>query len=368
MEDQYWEGLHKKLALYTQQITDGHVLWNGSVVKGVGMPVAMKYKGKEKRPHQWMHMLRHKLTELPAKSNIRRLHSCTNKLCVSALCWVLVHKDANNNKDSDYAFVRSYLEHNSKQEGECKIWTGRKSPYGVGVARFKNKQTYAHILAYQMKTNTLSIKTPNCCIFRSCCNLLCIEPTHLSLETREEHGIKKRKYEVEHYKPKKKPKTITSEMYSKVLSRIEKRSTKVADTAHDSPHWIFPLYKSKFYGQIGFNGKSEQTHRLAFVAFHQKEIPIGMETRHMCKEKACCNPAHLAIGTRIENMHDRHAQGTHYETETHPNATMTNETAIQIKTSKGDGTQADRAIRFNVSFSVVQSIDNCIAWKSLFAN
>lgn len=157
-------------------------------------------------------------------------------------------------------------------------------------------------------------------------------------------------------------------MYLNVLNRIEKLSTKTVDPNHDSPHWLFPICKDKFYGQVYFNQKVVRAHRIAWIAYNKKEIPDGLDTRHICKEKACCNPEHLTIGTRKENIQDRREQGTHTEGEMHPVSTITNEIAIQIKNSKGDGTRADRADRFNVSIYVVQNIDNGSSWKNVVSN
>lgn len=41
-------------------------------------------------------------------------------------------------------------------------------------------------------------------------------------------------------------------------------------------------------------------HRLMYEKYKGK-IPFMMEVDHLCKNKRCCNPAHLELVTRIEN-------------------------------------------------------------------
>lgn len=58
------------------------------------------------------------------------------------------------------------------------------------------------------------------------------------------------------------------------------------------------------------NGKrrSAAAHRVAhFLATGVWEPwSEGRLVRHLCHNPACCNPAHLMGGTRLDNSHDRH--------------------------------------------------------------
>lgn len=50
------------------------------------------------------------------------------------------------------------------------------------------------------------------------------------------------------------------------------------------------------------------THRAAW-ALTNGPIPEGMRILHRCDNPPCCNPAHLFLGTQIDNIRDRDAKG-----------------------------------------------------------
>ena len=73
--------------------------------------------------------------------------------------------------------------------------------------------------------------------------------------------------------------------------------------------------------------------------------------RHKCLEKACIAPGHLETGTHQQNALDRLRDGTQR------NVKLTREIADAIRATKGEGTQQDRAVRFNVSQKTISDID-----------
>lgn len=57
-------------------------------------------------------------------------------------------------------------------------------------------------------------------------------------------------------------------------------------------------------GKIARFAGTETAHRVSFLAFNG-EIPDDQEVRHSCDNKPCCNPSHLILGTRQQNVQDR---------------------------------------------------------------
>lgn len=68
--------------------------------------------------------------------------------------------------------------------------------------------------------------------------------------------------------------------------------------------WIFTGGKSAAgYGVIGLGGRDDgtnYTHRVTYEHF-VGPIPTGHQVDHLCRVRACCNPAHLEAVPQAEN-------------------------------------------------------------------
>jgi len=86
------------------------------------------------------------------------------------------------------------------------------------------------------------------------------------------------------------------------LAKIDKR---------EDGCWIWTGCLVAGYGVIAVDGKGMKAHRLAHEIF-KGPIPKGYDVRHSCHTRPCCNPEHLSIGTRAENMRDMMEAGRHH--------------------------------------------------------
>ena len=69
--------------------------------------------------------------------------------------------------------------------------------------------------------------------------------------------------------------------------------------------------QSRGYGCVGVNRRSQLTHRVSYELL-VGPIEVGLQIDHLCRNKRCCNPAHLEPVTAKTNMErtDR-AEKTH---------------------------------------------------------
>jgi hypothetical protein len=64
--------------------------------------------------------------------------------------------------------------------------------------------------------------------------------------------------------------------------------------------WDWTGRRSRGYGKMTVGPRSEQTHRVSFE-FFRGPIPIGLVIDHLCRNRACVNPAHMEPVTDREN-------------------------------------------------------------------
>ena len=92
--------------------------------------------------------------------------------------------------------------------------------------------------------------------------------------------------------------------------KLPNRFWSKVDTSGDCWEWMG--CKKFGYGRIGciINNEVKQpnAHRIAYLLKHG-EIPDELDCLHTCDNPACCNPAHLWLGTQTDNMRDALKKG-----------------------------------------------------------
>lgn len=125
------------------------------------------------------------------------------------------------------------------------------------------------------------------------------------------------------------------------------------------------------YGRIGVGGREGGTtnaHRAA------AEIVLGPpprkndQARHLCGNRICCNPAHLAWGDQSANEGDKLLHGRDNRGERHGMARLTRDQVRAIrKRLEGGSTMRSLGVEFGVSWQNIQEIAHRRTWAWLDA-
>lgn len=95
-------------------------------------------------------------------------------------------------------------------------------------------------------------------------------------------------------------------MHGGLLSRIEKVPGPLGDEC-----WLFIGGRNNSgYGSVWYRSEAHGAHRVSWK-LHRGPIPDGLWVLHKCDVRACCNPAHLWLGTPQDNVQDAIAKGRH---------------------------------------------------------
>lgn len=111
---------------------------------------------------------------------------------------------------------------------------------------------------------------------------------------------------------------------------------------------------SSGYGLFRVVGRLWKAHRFS-VVLSGTTIPVGMVVRHTCDTPACVNPAHLIVGTSLENAHDRDSRGRAVRGRGNQRLTTARAALLRERFARG-ARAAELAAEFGISSSHVYRV------------
>ena len=170
---------------------------------------------------------------------------------------------------------------------------------------------------------------------------------------------------------------------------VERLMARVNKEGRDNPEigrcWEWTGYCAKSgYGSVNCRRVSKQpmyVHRLSYE-IHAGPIENGLHVLHRCDNPCCVNPAHLFLGTQVDNNNDKMAKGRQakgdntlarkhpernnfirnrgsgLKNEKHPNAKLSDAQVdeIKIKANGPRGTKRKLAAEYGVSAAHISRI------------
>lgn len=116
------------------------------------------------------------------------------------------------------------------------------------------------------------------------------------------------------------------------------------------------------YGRFRFNNGQKSAHRFAYE-FMNGPAPEGMVIRHLCHNRLCVNPRHLAIGTSKDNAQDAIEAGRFSRGTINGNSKLTDEMVLYIRQNPDRLKGRDLASKLGISPATVSGVKNGRVWR-----
>lgn len=120
---------------------------------------------------------------------------------------------------------------------------------------------------------------------------------------------------------------------------------------------------SKGYGALRFRGKPMRAHHVSYI-LHHGEVPTHLRVCHTCDTPLCVNPAHLWLGTQLENIKDRQMKARQAVGERNARSLLTEAKVREIRGHFASGlSRAAIGRMVGRSFHTVSSVVKRLSWK-----
>lgn len=119
------------------------------------------------------------------------------------------------------------------------------------------------------------------------------------------------------------------------------------------------------YGELQYNNSKWLAHRLSYT-IKNGVIQDNLLVRHICHNKACCNPDHLMVGTKQDNSIDSREYSKNTKLTQDIVRTIKQDMLLWDFTIRGNKIKFDRtwSEKLNVSISTIGYIRTGKLWKS----
>lgn len=128
----------------------------------------------------------------------------------------------------------------------------------------------------------------------------------------------------------------------------------------DDDCWPWQGYAEDGYGRFFFGGNMHGAHELALTFTTGERRDPALDTCHRCNNSICCNPRHLRFDTRLSNVADMVAAGTHNRTG--PGKLNAEKVAVIRKRLAAGATLRALAAEYGVSNSMISMIQTGRRW------
>jgi hypothetical protein len=118
------------------------------------------------------------------------------------------------------------------------------------------------------------------------------------------------------------------------------------------------------YGKTKVDRKDITAHRWSWI-LHRGAIPEGMHVLHRCDVPGCVNPAHLWIGSNLDNDKDKRQKGRHFVQPIHREAKVTEGDVLEMRRLRGIETVVALGKRFGLHHSQVSRIQRGLQWPHI---
>ena len=126
--------------------------------------------------------------------------------------------------------------------------------------------------------------------------------------------------------------------------------------------WIWTgSLSTKGYGQVYWRGKNHMASHISW--FLHTGVWPRLFVLHRCDNQRCVNPAHLFLGTQVDNVRDRDLKGRAATGERHPSAKLSEDVVRRIRSS--DLLGRELAFLLNVSEGLISAIRLNRIWKNV---